>query len=216
MTDVRSPIADEDVRIVPANEASWDDVKAVFGASTSDRGCESDRCHCQRFKIRGWMWRDSTQEQRTALLREQTACDEPDAPSTSGLIAYVRDEPAGWAAVEPRTAYPKLRTSPTPWRGRKEDKHDDSIWAVTCILVRKGFRGRGLSYLLARATVDFARARGARALEAYGMVTQPGKVITWGELHVGAVQVYEDAGFVEVSRPSVRRVVMRIDFATVD
>jgi hypothetical protein len=70
---------------------------------------------------------------------------------------------------------------------------------------------RGLTYPLARATVDFARERGARALEAYPMTTQPGKEITWGELHVGARQVFEDAGFEEVSRPTVRRVVMRID-----
>jgi len=46
------------------------------------------------------------------------------------------------------------------------------------------------------------------------MRTQPGKEITWGELHVGAVQVFADAGFTEVSSPSVRRVVMRIDFAS--
>jgi hypothetical protein len=43
------------------------------------------------------------------------------------------------------------------------------------------------------------------------MITQQGKEITWGEVHVGARQVFEDAGFVEVSRPTVRRVVVRID-----
>jgi hypothetical protein len=31
-------------------------------------------------------------------------------------------------------------------------------------------------------------------------------------MHVGARQVFEDAGFEEVSHPTVRRVVMRIDF----
>jgi len=31
-------------------------------------------------------------------------------------------------------------------------------------------------------------------------------------VHVGARQVFQDAGFEEVSRPTVRRVVMRIDF----
>lgn len=36
--------------------------------------------------------------------------------------------------------------------------------------------------------------------------------LTWGEMHSGARQVFEDAGFAEVSRPTVRRVVMRIDF----
>jgi GNAT superfamily N-acetyltransferase len=146
------------------------------------------------------------------MLRAQTACGNPNATATSGLVAYVDDEPAGWVAVEPRAAYPKLRTSRVPWSGRGEDRDDPDIWAVTCFVVRKGYRGRGLTYHLARATIDFARERGARALEGYPMITHPGKVITWGELHVGARQVFQDAGFEEVSRPTVRRVVMRIDF----
>jgi GNAT superfamily N-acetyltransferase len=205
------PIAEEDVRIVPANQASWDDLQAVFG--TTDYPA---RCLCQRFKVVGWIWRDSTQEQRTEMLRAQTACGDPDAEATSGLVAYVGGEPAGWVAVEPRTAYPKLRTSPVPWSGRDEDRDDGDIWAVTCFVVRKGYRGRGLTYPLARATIDFAREHGAQALEAYPMITQPGKEITWGEVHVGARQVFEDAGFKEVSRPTVRRVVMRIDFEQAD
>ena len=201
------PIRAEQLTIVPANEASWDDLVAIFG--TADY---PGRCQCQRFKVRGWMWRDSTQEERTAMLRAQTACGEPDAAATSGLVAYVDGEPAGWVAVEPRTAYPKLRTCGSRGAGGNEDKDDDGVWAVTCFAVRKGYRGRGLTYPLARATIDFARERGARALEAYPMITEPGKEITWGEVHVGARQVFEDAGFEEVSHPTLRRVVMRIDF----
>ena len=204
---MQKPIAPEQVAIVPANEASWADLVAIFG--TADAG----HCQCQRFKVVGWIWRDSTQEQRTAMLRAQTACGNPDAAATSGLVAYVDGEPAGWVAVEPRIAYPKLRTSRVPWTGRAEDKDDDGVWAITCFAVRKGYRGRGLTYLLAEATIDFARERGARALEAYPMITPPGKEITWGEVHVGARQVFEDAGFQEISHPTVRRVVMRIDFA---
>ena len=121
--------------------------------------------------------------------------------------------PVGWVAVEPRTEYPRLLGLPTVWRGRPdEDKEDDSVWSVTCFVVRKGYRKRGITYALAAAAVDYARANGARALEAYAMLTQPGKEITWGELHVGARQVFAEAGFTEVSRPSVRRAVMRIDF----
>jgi GNAT superfamily N-acetyltransferase len=205
MATMEQPIQAESLIIVPANEASWDDLVAIFG--TTDAG----RCQCQRFKVVGWIWRDSTQHERTEMLRTQTACGDPDAEATSGLVAYVDGEPAGWVAVEPRTAYPKLRTSRVPWSGRDEDKDDDDVWAVTCFVIRKGYRGRGLTYPLAQAAVDFARERGARAIEAYAMITQPGKEITWGELHVGARQVFEDAGFKEVSRPTVRRVVMRIE-----
>jgi hypothetical protein len=46
----------------------------------------------------------------------------------------------------------------------------------------------------------------------YPMITQPGKEITWGELHVGARQVFDEAGFREISHPTPRRVVMRIEF----
>jgi GNAT superfamily N-acetyltransferase len=207
---VDAPIRDEQVTIVPANEASWDDIEAVFGTSGE---WAAGQCRCQRFKVPGWIWRDSTFEDRTAMLREQTNCGDPNAEDTSGLIAYVDGEPAGWVAVEPRTEYPKLLTTRVPWTGRHEDKADDGIWSVTCFVVRTDFRGRGLMYPLARATIDFARERGARALEAYPMITDPFKEITWGELHVGARQVFEEAGFEEVSHPTKRRVVMRIDFA---
>jgi GNAT superfamily N-acetyltransferase len=201
-----TPVAEADLRIVPANEASWADLQDIFG--TTDAG----HCRCQRFKVTGWIWRDSTPEERVAMLREQTGCDGA-SRSTSGLVAYVADDPAGWVAVEPRVAYPKLRTTRVPWTGRTEDKDDPSVWSVTCLVVRKQYRGRGLTYPLAAATVEYARSRGARALEAYPMVTTPGKEITWGELHVGARQVFADAGFVEITQPTLRRRVMRVDFA---
>ena len=75
-----------------------------------------------------------------------------------------------------------------------------------------GHRRRGVSTALARAAVDFAKARGARALEGYPMITEPGEEITWGEMNVGSRSIFAAAGFTEVSRPTPRRVVMRIDF----
>ena len=75
------------------------------------------------------------------------------------------------------------------WHGRQdEDKTDDAVLVGDLLRVRKGYRKRGLTYALAAATVRYARANGARALEAYAMLTQPGKEITWGELHVGAAR----------------------------
>src|SRR6266511_5957759 len=45
----------------------------------------------------------------------------PKAPSTSGLVAYLDGEPVGWCATEPRTAYPRLLRTRTPWVGRDEE-----------------------------------------------------------------------------------------------
>jgi GNAT superfamily N-acetyltransferase len=195
------------ITVVPANEASWDDIKAVLGT----RG-DPAACSCQSYKIRDRDWASVPREERAARMREQTACGIPDSPKTSGLIAYLDGDPVGWCAVEPRTAYLRLKYRRVPWLGRDEDATDDGIWAVTCFVTRVGFRHQGVSRALARATVDFARSRGARSLEGYPMITQPGKEITWGELHVGSRSIFEDAGFIEVSKPTLRRVVMRIDF----
>jgi GNAT superfamily N-acetyltransferase len=203
-----NPVEPGDLTVVPANQATWADLAAIFGPS------DSGRCNCQRFRTRGWFWDQATDAQRRARLREQTNCDDPAATSTTGLVAYLKEGgvPVGWVAVEPRTEYPRLLGLPTVWRGRSEDKQDDGVWSVTCFVVRKGYRRRGISYALAAATIPYAKANGARALEGYAMRTQPGREITWGELHVGAVQVFADAGFTEVSAPSVRRAVMRVDF----
>jgi GNAT superfamily N-acetyltransferase len=202
------PFTLADLTIVPANQATWTDLAAIFDSS------DTRHCHCQAFKTRDQSWRQATDCQRQAQLRDQTNCDHPDAASTTGLVAYLTEGrvPVGWVAVEPRTAYPRLLGKPTVWRGRNEDKGDDGVWSVTCFAVRKGYRRRGVSYALAVAAVGHAREHGARALEGYAMRTQPGKEITWGELYVGAVQVFADAGFTEVSAPSVRRAVMRLDF----
>ena len=188
--------------VVAANEAPWEDIEKVFGAP------DPHGCQCQRLKLGRFEWMPEPQEVRAAHLREQTS-----APETSGLIAYLEQEPVGWCAVEPRTAYPLLLTnrSPVPWQGRTEDRDDNTVWALTCFVVRPGFRRQGVSAALVVAAVEHARSRGARALEGYPMITHPGKEITWGELYVGSRSIFVEAGFSEVSQPTLRRVVMRID-----
>jgi len=194
------------ISVVPANEASWDDLQTIFGT----RG-EASRCQCQRYKLRPReSFRSFPVEERAGRLRQQTACGHRGSLTTSGLVAYLDGEPVGWCAVEPRTAYTgMLRNNRVPWEGRREDKSDDTVWAVTCLFTRVGFRKRGVSRALARAAVDFARERGARAIEGYPNTT---KNVLLEELHVGTESVFADAGLTEVGRPTKRRVVMRVDF----
>ena len=197
------------IRIVPANEASWEDLQTVLGTRA-----DSSRCQCQRYKMQpGEGWTSVGADEMALRLRAQTDCGYPESGTTSGLVAYLDCEPVGWCAVEERTAYPRLlRNCRVPWADRAEDKTDNSVWAVTCFVTRAGFRRRGISRALARAAVDFARQRGARALEGYPMITRRGQEIMSVELHVGSRSTFEAAGFKEVSHPTLRRVVMRIDF----
>jgi GNAT superfamily N-acetyltransferase len=194
--------------VLPANEATWADLQAVFGM----RG-QPASCRCQGFKL-GWHDRHDTMpvEERMERQRYQTACDTPGAETTSGLVGYLDGEPVGWCAVEPRPAFPYLTNQRTVLRQRGEDPSDATVWSLTCFVTRVGFRHRGVMRAMAGAAVDFARDRGARALEAYPIVTEPGVDIPWGEAHVGAFEVLLAAGFREVAHPTKRRYVVRIDF----
>ena len=159
---------------------------------------------------RGESWASVGADELAFRLRTQTECDDPTAVSTSGLVAYLDGEPAGWCAVEARSHYPRLLLKTrVPWEGRAEDKADDTVWAVTCFVTRTGFRRRGIGRTLSRAAVDFARERGARALEGYPTTA---KTVISGELHPGTRDMFVAAGFSEVSHPTLHRVVMRIDF----
>ncbi len=180
---------------------------AIFGV----RGYPA-YCQCQRFKIGPSGWTAPTVAERMQRLEQETHCGYPSAGKTSGLVAYLEGEPVGWCAVEPRSNYPRLPPARVAWAKRGEDKDDERVWAVTCFVTRAGFRRRGITRALVRATVEFARERGARALEGYPMITEPGQEVTWGETHVGTRSIFEAAGFAEVHRATLRRVVMRIDF----
>ncbi len=166
---------------------NWDDVQKVLGSTAPAH------CQCQRYKLLPKECVVSVAaDERADRFRDQTDPGCAEARTTTGLVAYLDDEPVGWCAVEPRTAYVGLvRAGRVAWTGRSEDRDDADVWAVTCFFTRPGFRKRGISRKLAAAAVEHARAHGARAVEGYPL-SRP--------------------GFQEVSRPSGRRVVMRIDF----
>ena len=185
------------ITVRPVSEALFDDVQTVFG----DRG-QAARCQCQGYRL-GWYAQHSDDVQgRRELLRDQVI-------EGHGLVAYLDGEPVGWCSLAPRSDYPYLRQ--TTWKGRTEDKDDASIWAVTCFVTRAGVRHQGVSRALAAGTVELARDRGARAVEAYPMKPAPGKDVTWGEMHVGALSAFIAGGYRVVHMPSLRRAVVRYE-----
>lgn len=186
--------------VVPASEATWSDLQAVFGS----RG-DPSRCWCQRFRVSpGESWSSEGPEELADRLREQTGCDAPSPDGSSGLVAYEDGVAVGWCAVAPRPVHLRmLRHNRVPWEGRDEDEADDGVWAVTCFVTRAGHGRRGLTHALAAAAVEHASERGARAVEGYPDVVEGG--------HVGTRGAFAHAGLVEVHQPTTRRLVMRRD-----
>jgi GNAT superfamily N-acetyltransferase len=184
--------------VEPVSEALFDDVQTIFGTKG-----QAARCQCQRYRMGWYAHQSDNVPGRRELLHDQVI-------EGHGLVAHLDDEPVGWCSLAPRSDYTYLR-QPT-WKGRNEDKDDASIWAVTCFVTRAGFRRQGVSRALVGGTIDLAREHGARGVEAYPMKPAPGKDVTWGEMHVGALSAFLAAGFRVVHVPSLRRAIVRYDY----
>ncbi len=126
-----------------------------------------------------------------------------------GVLAYDGGDVVGWAAVAPRAETSFARNRKIP------HVDDAAVWSVWCIRVRPGHRGKGISHHLLRGAVEFARERGAPAIEGYP-VDNRGKKVDLTMAYVGTRRVFERAGFRKASDTDsvlngFPRVLMRLD-----
>ena len=187
-----------EITIVPATAPRFDDVaQALTG------GGDGGSCWCLWWMMPAKDWDTLTRDDRRERLRAQTEGEPP-----PGLVAYVDGEPAGWVKVAPRTAQPRLartrnlQSSPIPF-------DDESVWAITCFVVRREHRRSGLNAELLRAAVDHARARGARVVEGYPLDPSVQKFSS-NELYHGILSTFLAAGFTEVARPKPARPIVAL------
>jgi ribosomal protein S18 acetylase RimI-like enzyme len=188
------------IRIEAATAVPWSDVEHAFTG-----GGDGASCWCQWFMLTRKGFDASSRDDKRALLRHELKT----AETSPGLVAYVDDSPVAWVRIGPRMSQPALARSRVV-KGSAEPPADDSVWAITCFVVRREHRGQGLAQQLTAAGVDHAAAHGARVVEAYPFDTDQ-RTTSNNELYVGSVRLFRGAGFREVARPTGARVVMALD-----
>jgi GNAT superfamily N-acetyltransferase len=187
------------VEVLPCTPERWDDVVAVF-EGPGDAG----RCWCQWFQHGAQADRAHAEANRAAL-HDQVRQRPP------GVLGYLDGEPSGWCAVAPRPTYTRLTRSRVLAGAAPEELADPAVWAVTCFVVRRPARRRGLSAALLAGAVDLARRGGARVIEGYPVDVAVRSRVASAELFHGTLQTYHGAGFTEVRRTSAARPVVRLD-----
>lgn len=191
------------ITIEPATPARFDDAEHALSGGGDGYGCQ-----CQWWMIPNSEWQKTSREQREDMLR-----GEIDAGPPPALIAYVDGEAAGWVRVGPRTAQQRLGRTRNFVAHSQEPWDDDTVWAVSCFVVRKEHRGHGLNTRLLEAAVDHARTSGARVIEAYPLDPDAGKKIPVNDLYHGVLSTFEAAGFREVARPQPHLAIVSLDLA---
>jgi len=188
------------LQVVPATAGRWPDLEDVFGT----RG-DPSRCWCQWFYEGAQVGPGELAAANKESFRAQVAAGPP-----PGVIAYLDRAPVGWAAVARRPVYTRLRRS-TVLRGTSPSGfEDESVWSVTCFVVKAGARRQGVSTALLRGAVELAQSGGASVIEAYPVDLELKSSATAAELYHGALSTFLHVGFAEVSRPAPARPVVRL------
>lgn len=190
-----------EVRAVTGQD--WPDVQAVFATPGDPR-----RCWCQWFRLPGKDFEAIPVAQRQARLQAECAGDAPGP----GVLARVDQVPAGWAAVAPRVGYPRLAASPLLKRlPRTDHEHSpETVWAVSCFVVRPQFRAQGVSRALLDGAIDHAQSAGARVLEGYPVDVAAVTQVSSSRLYHGTASIFAAAGFSEIARPRPDRPIMQL------
>ena len=176
----------------PLTSSRFADFERLFGPRGACGGC-----WCMFWKLRGKAFDEITGEPARQMQKSIV-----DSGTVPGLLAYQDGEPAGWIAVEPRAAYPRLAHS----RVLKPVDAAD-VWSVACFFVSKQARRQGLTVELLKAAVDYVKDQGGKIVEGYPVDAKKDMPPVF--IYHGTAAAFKKAGFTEVARRSETRPIMR-------
>ncbi|MBU0558367.1 MAG: GNAT family N-acetyltransferase [Bacteroidetes bacterium] len=173
--------------------ATWKDFEKLFGLRGACGGCW---CMAWRLKNADFEKQkgDGNKSAMKSFVKENKII---------GIIGYIDSEPVGWCSVAPREDFIKLKNSRV-----LKSVNDEPVWSVTCLFMAKNFRKIGLSSLMLKAAVEFAKSKEAKIVEGYPVEPYSENIpaaFAW----TGIPSAFLKAGFNEVARRSKTRPIMR-------
>lgn len=193
------------LEVRPLAGDTWDALASLFREGGDPRWC-----WCQHWRLRSKDMAAAKVPQLRDRLRTQAESDRP-----PGLVAFDGDRAVGWVSLGPRTAFERIV------RSRVIPKVDDRpVWSIVCFAVSSTARGQGVARALLDGAIEWARERGAEALEAYPVRIAEAESIHPDAAFTGTLPMFERAGFRVVadraSDPSSshQRVVVRRELAS--
>lgn len=191
------------IEVLPATAERFDDVATVLGPKNPD----SNVCWCLSHRVNSRLNRSLVGRERGEYVRQLCQRDLP-----PGVLAYLDGEVCGWAGVAPRT-----ELHPFEHSTRIPHLDDLPVWSIWCLRVRAGYRRKGIAQALVDGAVEFARSRGAPAVEGYP-VDNRGEKVNLTMAYVGTRKMFERAGFRKAAdtdsvSAGFPRVLMRLELA---
>jgi GNAT superfamily N-acetyltransferase len=180
-----------------------------------------DSCWCMHFH----RCRVSPEDKRLRTRAEKGAQNRRDKKervedgSTQGVLVYAEGQPVGWCQFGPAEHFPRIEESPC-YRGCAPEISSKRLWRITCFVVDKRHRRRGIAGVALQAALAAIRKRGGGLVEAYPLrpwedvcraeLRRRGRAPAFGNVSThGTASRFEKAGFKPVSLFGPLNVLMR-------
>ena len=120
-----------------------------------------------------------------------------------GILVYAKGEPVGWCQYGLREELPRIENNPR-YRKLASAGGIKRLWRITCFVVDKKHRRRGVASAALNAALVAIRNKGGGLVEAYPIVRW-GAYMDWR----GTVSMFQKEGFKIVAPFGESNVVMR-------
>lgn len=114
-----------------------------------------------------------------------------------GILVYTKGEPVGWCQYGSREELPRIDNSRN-YRGLAPEVGAGRVWRITCFVVDKKFRKRGVASTALKAALEAIRKKGGGLVEAYP-ITHWESYAFGNESTHGTVSMFVKEGFKTVA-----------------
>ncbi|MBS1599147.1 MAG: GNAT family N-acetyltransferase [Bacteroidetes bacterium] len=187
-------IPNNEIRMEPLQKRNWNMFEDLMGEKG---GCGG--CWCMLFRLSYKEFQSNKPHGNKLLMQKIVFASKP-----TGLMAIYNDKAIGWIAFAPREDYIKIEKART--LKRIDDK---PVWSITCFFIRKEFRRMGISKIMIKSLLDYAKKKNIKTLEAYPAIPYDDKVpppFLW----VGVLSAFLQNGFKIVQQNGKSKAIVRI------
>lgn len=176
------------------SKKTWHDFERLFS-----QGGGWDHCWCMYFHRPRDLPKNETPRTRAerGVRNRQEKRELVEKGCAHGILVYADGEPVGWCQYGPQEELPRIDNS-RKYRDLALKDGAKRLWRITCFVVHKKYRRRGVASVALNAALEAIRKRGGGIVEAYPITHwMPG---TFGnESTHGTASMFKKAGFKPVA-----------------
>jgi ribosomal protein S18 acetylase RimI-like enzyme len=183
---------------------TWPDFVKLFAQKCGWQHCWCVHFHCPHALPKS-EWLPTRAQRALRNRRIKKALVEKD--QAHGILVYVDGKPAGWCQYGRSEELPRIDTNRN-YRACRHKQDELQLWRITCFVVDRKFRRRGVAGAALCAALDSIKKRGGGVVEAFPVSDWEGK--SFGNMSTGGtVSMFKKEGFKQVGPFGTTNVVMR-------